>query len=1079
MRFIVLILVFYCHLATSQRRGSLLFQRYSPQTSLVKASIWSLAQSPDGKLYAGTTEGIVEYDGTSWRKIEISNRADVRSIDIDAHGNIFVGGKGEFGQLVPNAIGELVYESFLPKIKEKSHLNFTDVWSSIATDSFLYFLTDEKLFIVHRQKDSIIIHQSEKKKFFLLFKAENRIFLYEIGKGIYQVQGGQLSLFCPYEKIGADVYQILPYDENYFLVITRNPELLLLHRSTGEITYFPTAVEKIFKRVRAYTAIRLPKPLVGKANFLFATYRTGILITDEKGDIIEHIEFENYGQESHATIWSVLIDQCGNIWAGMDGDLVKCELYQPMRKFGENNGLTSLVRGVFVHNNDIFITTARRGSYHLQGQQFKLLRKTADENNFGQAWRVIKFSPSEGEEQLLLGTSYGVFRITPVANLKKSATKVVFDSTEKYCLEEIAANRSTYRLVIRKSEPFRVYLGMYNGLSSLRWEKNQWVNEGIITDELGKITELLEDAQGNLWLGTSANGIMCLTIDTSRKILQKKIFNKENGFKYAYPRFYNIDGDFVVGTSDGLLFYNFNTESFEPYTKFGKEFEAKTNGRATEIICPDGKGNYWISGTDMILGSPLYLQKNEKGFSATALPFHRLPLMKIEQIFQHPEGSIWICGSNGLYIYNTLDSMFQRSPQISIRKIEIGKDSTLYMGAGINSSLTQLSYNFNRIVFEYSSPFFIEEHKNQYSYRLLGDNDEWSAWTTQTRKEYTNLFEGNYTFQVKAKNIYGVETPIAEYHFRILPPPYRSLWAYLFYTTLVIISIVGIVKVYSYKLLKDKERLEKIIEQRTSEIARQKQIIEEKNQDITASIRYAERIQKAILPQPDFLSSLFTEHFVIYKPRDIVSGDFYFCVQHEQKVILAAADCTGHGVPGALMSMIGVGLLNQIIFEKDITDASEILLSLHKGILNTLQQANTHNQDGMDIAICVWDKNHNIIEYAGAKNPLVIIENETISLLKGDPLGIGGLSQKERTFTKHTVSISLEKRFYIFSDGFQDQFGGKDNKKLTSKNFRNQLLVLANLPMKQQKESLETFLSEWKGKNEQNDDILVIGFRIG
>jgi len=479
-------------------------------------------------------------------------------------------------------------------------------------------------------------------------------------------------------------------------------------------------------------------------------------------------------------------------------------------------------------------------------------------------------------------------------------------------------------------------------------------------------------------------------------------------------------------------------------------------------------------------GAPVFLQKINNTFHVSDLPFRRLPSMKIEQIFQHPEGSVWICGSEGLFIYNTRDTVtFDYVPTVSIRKITVGADSVLYMGAAQpESPNSKLPYQFNRIVFEFALPFFTQEQQNEYSYQMEGNDKDWSEWTTETCKEYTNLFEGNYTFKVKARNIYGVETPIATYAVKILPPWFRTPWAYALYFTILLGSIIFIVKEYARKLKKDNERLEKIVEQRTTEIAHQKGIVEEKNKSITASIRYAERIQKSILPREDVLNSIFKEHFILFKPRDIVSGDFYFCAQTEQQIILATADCTGHGVPGALMSMIGVGLLNQIIFEKDVTDASEILIRLHKGILNTLQQTENHNQDGMDIALCVWNKSTHTLEFAGAKNPLIIIEGETISVVKGDVLGIGGLSQKERIFVKHIIQPTSDMQFYISSDGFQDQFGGDDNRKLMSKNFRAQLLTNACLPMNKQKEALEQFLEKWKGDNPQNDDILVVGFRI-
>ncbi|TAE74088.1 MAG: hypothetical protein EAZ85_05300 [Bacteroidetes bacterium] len=270
---------------------------------------------------------------------------------------------------------------------------------------------------------------------------------------------------------------------------------------------------------------------------------------------------------------------------------------------------------------------------------------------------------------------------------------------------------------------------------------------------------------------------------------------------------------------------------------------------------------------------------------------------------------------------------------------------------------------------------------------------------------------------------------------------------------------------------------------RQSEI--QKNELTKKNEDITASISYASRIQIAILPLEEEFEKTFgkQDYFIWNKPRDIVSGDFYWLENTEDYIILAVGDCTGHGVPGALMSMIGVNFLDEIVRTKKITSPDCILNELHKSIRISLKQKESNNRDGMDISIITIDKKTKKIEFAAAKNPAFVIFNNQIVQLRPDKMPIGGEQrEQERIFTKINVfdndTIPTELSFYLFSDGYQDQFGGKEDKKFMIKNMREMIFKNHLLPFIHQKEMIETIFESWKGKNSQIDDVLVVGVKI-
>lgn len=277
-----------------------------------------------------------------------------------------------------------------------------------------------------------------------------------------------------------------------------------------------------------------------------------------------------------------------------------------------------------------------------------------------------------------------------------------------------------------------------------------------------------------------------------------------------------------------------------------------------------------------------------------------------------------------------------------------------------------------------------------------------------------------------------------------------------------------------------RQNLEEMVRVRTEQVMLQKEIIEKKNEDITASINYASRIQEAMLPSIERMKMVIPNLFVSFKPKDIVSGDFYWFAEKDGKIIISAIDCTGHGVPGAFMSMVGDANLNQIINLDAITRPDIILNKLHLRVRQALKQAETLNRDGMDMAICVIDRYRKIIEIAGAKNPVIYVQNNEVIQLKTDRHPIGG-EQKEdqRIFSKQTISLETPATIYLFSDGFQDQFGGPENKKFMIKNLRELLFEIHQKPFDEQKEILDKTFEDWKGDDyKQTDDMLIVGFRV-
>lgn len=366
-----------------------------------------------------------------------------------------------------------------------------------------------------------------------------------------------------------------------------------------------------------------------------------------------------------------------------------------------------------------------------------------------------------------------------------------------------------------------------------------------------------------------------------------------------------------------------------------------------------------------------------------------------------------------------------------------------------------------------------------YKYKLAGYDDDYSEPSDIRYISYTGLPGGTYTLYVLATNHDGEWNTQPHYiYIKVIPPFWKTTWFIITSSVLVFGSIFGFNQYRTYQIKKRNKELEQKVAERTKELAT-------KNHEILSSIEYAKRIQQAILPTDRYIQEILPNAFILYKPKDIVSGDFYWVYQVVAKdkefnnsLIIAAVDCTGHGVPGALMSMIGNNLLNQIVIEKSIYQPDNILNEMNKGVQIALKQghSNIQTNDGMDASIALIKTNGELL-WAGANRPLVIIKsNGEILKLDGDKYPIGGVQlDPNRTYTQHNIQLQKGDTIYLFSDGYADQFGGDKGKKMRTKNFIALLQKIHSNPISEQKEILENFFNEWKNNYDQIDDVLVIG----
>jgi len=379
----------------------------------------------------------------------------------------------------------------------------------------------------------------------------------------------------------------------------------------------------------------------------------------------------------------------------------------------------------------------------------------------------------------------------------------------------------------------------------------------------------------------------------------------------------------------------------------------------------------------------------------------------------------------------------------------------------------------NVVNFDIVAPGYLKQNTTQYQYTINKLMTEWSPWSVRTNYNLMIPVPGEYTLQIRAKDLWGNVGEPKLIKFTIKAPFTQTTLFYILVVAFVFGLLFMIVRFRERQFQKENRILEEKVKERTAEIEAQKE-------EITSSIEYASRIQMAMLPEKVHFSNFFSDHFIIFKPRDIVSGDFYWVGENEKHIYFSVADCTGHGVPGAFMSALGISTLNDIITNNDNLHASTVLSLLREKIKKSLHQTGKEGEaaDGMDVAFCLLHKDRKILEFSGAYNPLFIFQGENLKEYKADRMPIGIYYGEKDNFTNYEINIKKGDTIYIFSDGLADQFGGPDGVKYKIANLKKLLSEIYYKPMPEQRKIIENELDAWKGDVDQVDDITIIGVRI-
>ncbi len=586
-----------------------------------------------------------------------------------------------------------------------------------------------------------------------------------------------------------------------------------------------------------------------------------------------------------------------------------------------------------------------------------------------------------------------------------------------------------------------------------------------------------EDNERRVWIGTAGEGLNMMNVRTGKVVVYKNEKEKNSlSDNTVNCIFDDRKGNLWIGTANGLNKFDKEKQSFVQYN----EKDGLPNGNVWGIL-GDKRGNLWISTNRGISRFTPRIENTEGSAFKNFTVHDGLQGDEFAQgsyFLNKQTGEMFFGGLNGFnafYPDNVSDN--KHIPPVFITSLKkFGKEAVLDTSVADKKQL-KLSYKDNFLSFEFVALDYIFPGKNKYSFMMEGlEGNDWSPPSTRRYVSYTGLPGGEYTFRVKACNSDGVWNEAGTaIHIKVIPPWWKTNIFYSLCVLFIISFVFGFIRYRTDKIEKEKKILEQKVAERTEELA-------QKNKDITSSIQYAKRIQQAILPTNEQIQKYFPESFVLFKPKDIVSGDFYWFGEKNGRQIAACVDCTGHGVPGAFMSMIGANLLNQIILENGITEPAAILSALNLGVRSALKQ-DTHNEiettDGMDIAICSIDQEKREVQFASALRHLVLISDHAIEKIDGDKFSIGGGKfGTESVFTNHSKVLKKGDMLYMFSDGYADQFGGEKGKKLMIKKLHESLLNIHGITVAEQRTALDKTFEDWRGTHSQVDDVLVIGIRL-
>lgn len=820
--------------ALNAEQGAPFIRNFSPKEYGFDTQNWSIVQDNRGIMYFGNNDGLIEFDGTHWRLIKIAQNSHVRSLAKDQEGTIYVGGRNEFGYLGVSSNGQMEYISLINQVPVNQR-SFNDIWTISTSSHGVYFVSKIRTFRYYQQRVTVMPIETE----IFAGTVSDQVFIPLKEGGIVVIKDGQphtlpftnefsrqqagIILFFPHSSgkvmFSADRKGFFIYDMDRFWKLSPSQQA-----SPDIIRRIPTEVDQYIFTYDLYSGVPLPQQ-----KYALATKRGGVLIINERGKLLRAIN-KNHGL-TNSSIHAIYKDMQSNLWLGMNKGLSYIETNSPLTVFSETQGIVETSLAIARHKGQIF-TGLFNGIYYLPPYKFSL------------AGAAVKF------KQLPNYTAYCFYLMPLGDHLIAAGNRGIMSIRDKQVRLAIQM-RSVMCLGTSSKFPNTIFAGLYPGFAAATHQgaasrQLTFTDKKVFTEIKHPIYRIVGDSRGDLWLTSDLNGIYHIKFNSSSlDDYQLFHYHTAHGLPGKPNNFVQlVDGQVLAATPRGIYRAVNETPTptnpsgvkFIPETTFGKMFYQQSIG-VTRVF-RDSKGQIWVISEDAGVG---YLTKNKDNtYTWHNKPFKKLLKKTISEFLIESDGVAWFCTNEGIFRYDpTLEKDFEQPFNLNIRRATINGGTDIFQGTYFSpvskvenhyrrSSILQpedlireLPYKYNSIVFEFSAAHYEHIPSIRYRYKLEGFDQNWSQWTAQTKKEYTNLDNGYYTFKVMARNVFGTNSRIATYDFSIAPPWYKTTLAVILFSLLVLLIVYGIVWINSRRLVAAKKKLEKIVHERTAQIEAQ------------------------------------------------------------------------------------------------------------------------------------------------------------------------------------------------------------------------------------------------------------------
>jgi len=1139
IKYILIIFLIFSYLFAVSQPNKIKFENLNLENGLSQSSIRCISQDDKGFLWFGTLDGLNKYDGYEFKKyysgkdsttlpsniINVILKTKENEIIIGTDKGVCQYNKHKDNFLRINNRQNVLYEKQIIDIKDKDDY----IWFATKKEIFKYHKKTKEItqFAIPKEFEELELHKFYIRDGNIIILVKSSIIKINLSNGEYQ----NINLKP------VDGFTIMPQ----VFYITKDKRILFgTNRYFAEILNSSTdnlSINIIKSDVFINDIVEDEDGVIwlGSKNNGLISYN----FENDKSIFYKNDLFERYSLSVNY-VTSLFYSKEGILWIGTNlGGINKWNrLIEDIHVYRENafnkNSLNSnLIRSIFIDSKDnIWLGTVDEGLNLWKREENRFIHYSHQLDNPKSLPNNHVRSICETKDGVLwIGTDGGGISKMNIENGTFETFNSVNTNLPDNNVWKIYEDSRNNFWVATKNGGLNLFDRKLNNFKSFRYSAN---NEKTISSD--DITTVFEDSKGNLWIGTLDNGLNKFNYTDSSFT---RFTHNENDitsipFDRVYSVFEDSDNNIWLGLKGCLSLFDVENKTF---TNFDTD-DGFPNNVIMGII-EDKEKNLWLSTN---LGICVFSKERKVIKNYNINDGLQSNEFLVGSYFKAKNGEMFFGGIGGFNMFNPS----RLKTNNFIPNIVITSYNNITKKEELDTVIIEkkeifLDYDENIISFGFVSLNYIASKKNQYKVMLIGVDKDWIEFEDRRYVSYNNLAPGDYIFKVIGSNNDGVwNTKGTSIRIHISPPWWETTWFRISTVAFLVFMVIFIIKYRERKLKREKEILEEKVRIRTKTIRKQKEDIEKKNEElkelldrvstqrdeieaqrdeieaqrdtvveqkeqieqihheVEQSIDYAKRIQDSILPVEETIKNRLSDYFVLFKPKDKVSGDFYWWAETNNHLLITAADCTGHGVPGAFMSMLGITFLREIVLKEGVSKPSDILSSLRTNIIKVLKQTGETGtqKDGMDMALISINLETKLMQFSGANNPLYIINPNRTSWpkeakafkdgdagaeIKPDKMPIA-IYIKMHEFTNHEIQLEEGDQIYMFSDGFADQFGGLDNKKFMYRPFKRLLLENADKSMKEQKEALDLALENWKNSDtysyEQIDDIVILGIKI-